>query len=101
MPDSKLNEVYAQGMKQHPYGYALFKPRDSTIIKPGLCGFFDDNSNWTTIVDTTTIPDNHTHFQPLKKKYDPCLDQPETLKWGPQYSQSVTSKWFDVTGKVK
>ncbi|KAL7933332.1 hypothetical protein V8C35DRAFT_305555 [Trichoderma chlorosporum] len=92
MPDNfRLDRAYAQLLRHHPYGWALYKKVTARDIHPGSCGYFDSDGDWRTLADLTSpkglarqgwtttdgniIDDNH----------------PESMIWGPKSSSSVQS----------
>lgn len=45
-PATRLDQVYRRMMKDHPFGYPLYKPVLMSSIQPGSCGYFDDSGFW-------------------------------------------------------
>lgn len=50
-PQTGLDRTYRQMMRNHPFGYALYKPVRQSSMKPGTCGYFNDSGFWTKLFD--------------------------------------------------
>lgn len=46
----RLDQVYAEQLRDHPEGHALYKKISMREVKPGSCGFFDHDGDWNPIV---------------------------------------------------
>ncbi|KAE9378286.1 hypothetical protein N431DRAFT_452402 [Stipitochalara longipes BDJ] len=44
-----MNHTYAESMKNHPYGYAMYEPESAVLINPGSCGYLTSNGSWTPL----------------------------------------------------
>lgn len=42
---------YVESFRREPEGWAVYPPIKSSKLKPGMCGYFDVNGVWQTIVD--------------------------------------------------
>jgi hypothetical protein len=100
-----LSNTYRSAMQTHPYGYALYEPQSSTIVKPGACGYIDSENG---------------RFVPLLKKgkkidledpaslragnltvYDSVVrEEPESQHWGPKVSTHVSGIKVDLKAKA-
>src|SRR5580692_9603574 len=54
-PSKPLHMLYAQGFQYDSLGYGLLHPCSSDRLLPGVCGYFDEEGDWRTIVDIVTI----------------------------------------------
>lgn len=50
-PKDRWDKVYADCFKDQPEGHALYKKVSVTELKPGTCGFFDEQGDWQMIAD--------------------------------------------------
>ena len=48
-----LYQIYANSMSRHGYGYAFYEPPSSNVVKPGVCGYLDENGDWNPIANLT------------------------------------------------
>jgi hypothetical protein len=96
MDIKRLNKVYADEMKNHPYGYGLYQPPFSTVIKPGSVGYFDKLGFWSPIADLTDPASlSAAGLQPPRQKLSKAPSQKQI--WGPMASKSVSGKNLDVS----
>ena len=96
MPSQMLDEIYARGMREHAYGFALYKPKPSNSLKPGSCGYFDETSNWNPILNIKDIKQNDSHgVKPMTDSFLKEAD-PQTYVWGPKYSTGVREVKMDA-----
>ncbi|PNP73797.1 hypothetical protein FNYG_12987 [Fusarium nygamai] len=68
--------------------YALWNPKPNTVLKPGYCGYFDEQGSWNQIVDLSN------QEEATKFNYTQDLPEPEEDglgKWEPACSENV--KW--------
>ncbi|KAK1979859.1 hypothetical protein LZ30DRAFT_595962 [Colletotrichum cereale] len=93
-PDSRLDRLYARLLADHPYGWALFKKVTTNEIRPGTCGYFDSESDWRTLVDLTSDPEElaRDRWKPPSIDLRDKNAAPEHLLWGPKHSNSVNSR---------
>jgi hypothetical protein len=99
--DSDLDKVYAKNMQHHPYGYALYKPMSSTILKPGSCGYFDSLGAWNPIANLDDVQSLQKYgLQPPKERLEKAPPE-ENITWGPKVSQNVTEQRMDLSGGAR
>jgi len=91
---------YAECFSGEREGWAVYPPIKSTALKPGMCGYFDVDGIWQTIVDLAD-PDDVKN-----KKLPPVCDVTfssgnlaESKSWGLRMSRDV--KQEDITADVK
>jgi hypothetical protein len=91
MPQRKfLPHIYANAMSNHGYGYALYEPVSSTIVKPGVCGYLDENGNWNPVANLTdSVSLSRDGLGPVGEVKWAPVD--EGRSWGPKVSNSVTA----------
>lgn len=90
MPDdSRIDRVYAQVMRHHPYGWALYKKVTRRDMFPGSCGYFDPEGDWRGIADLNDPPE--LAKQGWKMPHDDMRfpQPPDSVVWGPKSSGSV------------
>lgn len=85
--DRDLQQVYADAMRLHPFGFALYHPCDNTILKPGSCGYFNSRGVWNPIAHVSVAAGP---FVAVDKELD--IGPLETLEWGPKCSEHVNVK---------
>lgn len=84
---------YAEGFENQSLGYALLHPCSTERLHPGVCGYFDGQGDWKTIVDIPQIKDGEVavlgdlKFAPLDTI--PPLPPPITMRWEPKCSADV------------
>ena len=83
-----LAAKYTEQMRHHSHGYALYEPVSSLDLKPGSCGYFDENGKWATI----------TQLNDLEKVKEDGYEAPVNLEvaqdkinrsWYPKCSEGV------------
>lgn len=79
---------YTEAMKEHPYGYALFRPALSETLRPGSCGYIDDNGRWNSILLDIQATTNEgfsasTSLSAMPTQYH---------TWGPKASSGVVQR---------
>jgi hypothetical protein len=87
-----LSTLYAQQMKHHPYGYALYKPVAESVIQRGSVGYFDGSGDWNPIAQLSDAADlENKGYKPLR---EPLVSSPkeEHTHWGPKTSQGVRNR---------
>ena len=45
----KLHDLYADQMVNHPYGYALYKPVSTKVLRPGAVWYWNELGEWQHI----------------------------------------------------
>jgi hypothetical protein len=51
MPDvNRTDRVYARCFKRVKEGHAVFAGESALVLKPGVCGYFDEDGDWKKIV---------------------------------------------------
>lgn len=91
MGNEDLQVIYADAMRHHPFGFALYHPCDKSVIQPGSCGYFNDTGDWnpiTMVLDSSSDNDDQSPFVKLEEKLQ--KEGPQLLRWGPKYSDHVT-----------
>ncbi|KAL7910080.1 hypothetical protein GGI35DRAFT_447809 [Trichoderma velutinum] len=92
MPDqSRLDRVYAGLLRQHPYGWALYKKLTRRDIFPGSCGYFDSDGDWHTLVDLIRQSELTSQgWSPPSQKIS-NNQPPQSMIWGPKVSGGISS----------
>jgi len=81
-----LQLIYANAMRQHPFGFALYHPIDKDVLKLGSCGYLNDLGDWNPITNVSSAVDNrYVAVDEELQKGDP-----QELNWGPKCSDHVT-----------
>jgi hypothetical protein len=85
-PNSKhLNLVYANYMKNHPFGTALYTPQPYSLFHPGSVGYFDSNGSWNPIVDLSSPSDPAASYTPVAERLERAPSE-TSIQWGPKIS---------------
>lgn len=90
-----LNNIYRESLSKHPYGYALYEPQSSKVVKPGVCGYINPQDG--TFVPLTgagnkfiDILDNESlQSSGLSQLDNVVLAEPDHKYWGPKTSARV------------
>lgn len=93
--------AYSLSMMSHPYGYAIYKPLPDNILKPGICGYFDDSGTWNPIAD---LADQESLAKfglklPTEELDKAPLDY--SGSWGPKWSLDVKEDPIDVSAGIR
>ena len=98
---NSLNLTYANSMRHHPFGYAIYHPVEKTDLKPGSCGYFDRDGVWNPICQIDRPRPSSSAPGSLFTSADEELQKAasQTLHWGPKYSENVTER--RLKGKTK
>jgi hypothetical protein len=96
-----LNIVYAEQMKHHPQGYALYEPISTNLLKPGACGYFDDFGNWNKIAQLDDKESLLKHGLTLTSEPLEEADDKTNIAWGPKCSVGVKGAKFDIPVGIK
>lgn len=92
-PVKPLYVQYAEGFENQSLGYALLHPCSTERLHPGVCGYFDAQGDWKTIVDIPQIKKGEAaalgdlKFSPLDNI--PALPPPNMMRWEPKCSADV------------
>lgn len=89
MINSDLQVIYAEAMRHHPFGFALYHPCHKNILKPGSCGYFNDRGEWNPITDLAN-PSSLNELSFVGVDEDLQKGEPQMLHWGPKCSKNVT-----------
>ena len=102
--------VYADCFKNQPEGHALYKKLSITQLKPGTCGYFDDQGDWQQIEDLTVVNQQQTTkgtnaAEQRTESFTSVLgirriDDPEGEKWFLRKSENVHRLSAEALTKV-
>jgi hypothetical protein len=89
-----MNHTYAESMKRHPYGYAMYEPESAKIINPGSCGYQTSNGLWTPLFN---LKDRAKLVSAGLEPFDSLERAPQNSReWGPKVSTEVNHLAIDV-----
>ncbi|KAJ6082737.1 hypothetical protein N7499_007611 [Penicillium canescens] len=94
-----LDIEYADQMRSHPYGTALYNPQPHNIFHPGMVGYFDRDGNWNPIIDLSKQPDPTSPTSTTTLKPPPTLPPlatPEHQTWGPKLGLKTHSHQINL-----
>lgn len=94
---SRLDRVYAQLLRHHPYGWALYKKVTKRDVFPGCCGYFDTDGDWHGLVDLNAGPNLTSQGWMIPDAGIINEKSPESMTWGPKNSNSIQSNHFGGT----
>jgi hypothetical protein len=95
-----LDIEYADQMRAHPYGTALYNPQPQKTFHPGMVGYFDKTGNWNPIIDLSQ-PDPTSSMPTLQPPTTlPPLATPEHQTWGPKLGQKTHSHEISLEAGV-
>jgi hypothetical protein len=97
-----LNHFYRESQLIHPYGYALYEPQSSKVVRPGALGYIDpENGHFVPLIgaqnklvdltDTTVLQENR-----LSPPDNLILTDVDNRSWGPKISSQVQRKQIDI-----
>lgn len=93
-----LAEQYVDALKHIDGMYALWAPKLSNVLKPGCCGYFDEQGQWNPIVYLCNQEEAE------KYNFTTALPEPEEDalgKWDPACSENVKWKRVALQAPVK
>jgi len=91
---TSLHIRYAQEFSDLSLGTALLHPPSKGRLHPGVCGYFDSDGDFKTIVDIPQIKMevstdlNESKFTSLDQQVQ--LPEPEVMNWEPKTSSKMT-----------
>ena len=89
---ASLERVYADQMRHHPYGYALYHPASTTTLRPGSVGFFDGLGFWNPIAHLEDLPSLQKHGLKRPSEVLERCPSERIRKWTPKTSLRVSEK---------
>jgi len=104
-PSKSLDVQYAEAFNDQALGHALLHPCPTERLHPGVCGYFDEDGDWRTIVDIPLLKDgkgasiDSLKFSSLDDT--PVLPPSTVMRWEPKCSNNVqyTKVKADVSAK--
>lgn len=95
----QLDQQYADLMKNHPFGIALYRPPPQSAFKPGVCGYFDGFGEWNSIAQLDD-PDslNSMGLSPVREELQKAPR--ENIKWGPKTAEFVKVKKISLSAGI-
>lgn len=83
--------LYQECFQNFAKGHALYKDVSATQLKPGMCGYFDHNGDWQTIIDLTRPDDELKKEGWTESGNVQVLPDGNDRIWGHKTSENVTS----------
>jgi hypothetical protein len=96
MPDHDLHKQYAKCMKKRSEGHALYRNVSSAKLKPGTCGYFDNDGDWQVIVQATDAAELQKQGLPPLDGVRPFIDNGQEYWRGPIKSEGVIGQRVDL-----
>jgi len=96
-----LNNTYRHLMANHPYGYALYEPESSAILKPGVLGYLTEDGKWAPLIgDNGVLIDLGEPDSLLRNGLNAFNNfskaSPDQRTWGPKTSKGIKSMKVDL-----
>ncbi|WKT52379.1 hypothetical protein QSH57_002893 [Fusarium oxysporum f. sp. vasinfectum] len=91
-----LDLKYAELMRAHPFGTALYLPIPSSQFQPGFIGYFDATGAWNPIGDLTSsssLPPGLSSIDGTTLKRAPSQKQ----MWGPKLGNETRGRAIDLS----
>ncbi len=86
---------YAEQMRHHAYGYAIYEPASSADLRPGSCGYFDESGGWTTIAQLDDVEElKREGFEPPTSLE--AVEDKIKRSWHPKCSAGVAATELDL-----
>lgn len=90
---------YTECFRGQDEGWAVYPPIKSSALKPGMCGYFDVDGIWQTIVDLTNPDDVQSKNLPAVHDVEfSSGNLADTKHWGLRKSKDVSQE--DITAQV-
>ncbi|KAJ5552383.1 hypothetical protein N7494_001761 [Penicillium frequentans] len=89
MPDYDLHKQYAKCMIKRSEGHALYRNVSAEKLKPGTCGYFDNDGDWQVILQTTNAEELQKHGLSPLGEVRTFTDDGEEYWSGPITSEGV------------
>ncbi|KFY31541.1 hypothetical protein V493_01013 [Pseudogymnoascus sp. VKM F-4281 (FW-2241)] len=93
----KSHERYFESLKDRSISDPIYHP-DSEGLKPGHCGYFDDNGRWKHMFDIMAINAGHSNYKPLASLVAIATTGPQ--RWGPVFGSTVKYCAIEQTGEI-
>jgi hypothetical protein len=95
-------EDYVECFRGQAEGWPLYHPIKSTALKPGMCGYFDVDGMWQTIVDLTDPEDVKAKgFPPVHGVEYSSGNLAATTHWGVRKSTHVRQEDISASAAGK
>lgn len=91
-----LADTYVERMKVHPFGFALYHPASSRILRPGAVGFFDSFGAWVPIAHLEDSESLSRHGLRFPKTSLTIAKTERISGWTPKVSTGVS----EISGGV-
>jgi len=95
-PHGKLDIQYAEAMQDHPFGIALYYPPPTTVLKPGVVGYFDAFGSWNIIADLEDAAELARNGFSLSAGLEKATTD-NGIKWGPKTSSNMKATKIDLS----
>ncbi|KAI9663916.1 MAG: hypothetical protein M1821_007407 [Bathelium mastoideum] len=96
MPYHDLHKQYAKCMKKRSEGHALYRNISATRLKPGTCGYFDNDGDWQVIVHATDAAELQKQGLPSLDGVRCFTDDGQEYWRGPIKSEGVKGQRVDL-----
>lgn len=102
MPKSDLNEVYAEQLRNHPEGHALYFKVPGSSMKPGSCGYFTESGHWRAIVHVADVEPKSLEDEGWKPPARLITTESQVgIEWPIKLSESVQERKIKANLKTK
>lgn len=95
-----LHKQYADEMRWHDLGYALYHPQSSSALAIGDVGIFNALGQWNRIGNITNAKSLERYgLQPVNLKLD-RMPTEDTGEWGPLLAEHVSGLTLEAGGEA-
>ena len=97
MPGLTQPRHYSRLLSNHGYGYAPYEPISTEVIKPGSCGYINNEGAWNPIITLNDTVSLEKHgIGPCQLEWAPRSSR----SWGPKVSTAVKQRSVSLKGDV-
>ena len=88
----RMHLRYNKAFQEQALGYALLHPAPTDRVHPGVCGYFDGEGDWKTIVDIPQIKASKDEKKKWFARIDDLSPVPRgpSVRWEPKISSNMT-----------
>lgn len=99
----RMNLHYNKAFQEQALGYALLHPPPTELLHLGVCGYFDGEGDWKTIVDIPKLKDLKSVKEGWFKPIDDLAPVPRgpPVRWEPKVSSDMTYIKNSADGSAK
>lgn len=99
----RLHLRYNKAFQDKSLGYALLHPPGTERVHVGVCGYFDGEGDWKTIVDIPKLKDLKCEKEGWFRPIDvlPAVPRGPPVRWEPKVASDMTVTKESADGSAK